>query len=265
MTTVAIGSRLQRVRRAGPALPIPTLTRGLSHAAGADINIDLTWSTDAHPAGTALTGWALDTITAGVTTTETLAAATTSTTKALSAASERAYRVRAVYGTVTSPLSAAVSSALAGELMRVAITAGTTEDEVYRASPAEGSILAGAFETSDGLVLNRIRINTAGTQLIVNRSLADSTITLVDFFATNDDKSFYVITADGMAEFANDPTPALGANSFRWTVAASDARQAILAGITPLKTSSSSSRRRERYDTDPRDRPLEARRPWLIS
>ena len=172
----AIGSRLQRVRRAGPAVPTPTLTRGLSHAAGADLNIDLTWSSDAPPAGTTRTGWALDTITAGVTITETLAAATTSTTKALSAASERAYRVRAVYGTVTSPLSAAVSSALAGERMRVALTTGTTEDEVYRASPAEGSILAGAFETSDGLVLNRIRLNATGTQLIFNRSLADSTI-----------------------------------------------------------------------------------------
>ena len=236
MTTVAMGSRLQSVRRrAGPAVPTPTLTRGLSHAAGADITIDLTWSTDAHPAGTARTGWALDTITAGVTTTETLAAATTSTTKALSAASERAYRVRAVYGTVTSPSSAAISSALAGELMRVALTTGTTEDEVYRASTSEGSILAGALQTSDGLALNRIKINTAGTQLIVNRSRADSTITLVNFFATNDDTSFYLITADGMAEFANDPTPALGANSFRWTVAASDARQAILAGINPAE------------------------------
>ena len=235
MTTVAIGSRLQRVRRAGPAVPTPTLTRGLSHAAGADITIDLSWSSEAPPAGTARTGWALDTINAGVTITETLAADITAATKALSAASERAYRVRAVYGTVTSPLSAAVSSALAGERMRVALTTGTTEDEVYRVNPAEGSILAGAFETSDGLVLNRIRINTAGTQLIVNRFLADSTITMAAFFAAHEDKSFYLITADGMAEFANDPTPALGANSFRWTVAASDARQAILAGINPAE------------------------------
>ena len=230
MTTVAIGSRLQRVRRAGPAVPIPTLTRGLSHAAGADINIDLTWSSEAHPAGTTLTGWELDTITAGVTVTETLAADITSATKALRADSSRAYRVRAVYGTVTSPLSAAVSSALAGELMRVALTTGTTEDEVYRVSPAEGSILAGAFETSDGLVLNRIRINTAGTRLTINRHASGSTIGVDAFFAAHPGKSFYVITADGLAAFAHPPT-ASGAGFFRWDVGASDARQAILAGI----------------------------------
>ncbi len=234
MTTVAIGSRLQRVRRADPAVPIPTLTRGLSHAAGADITIDLAWSSEAHPAGTTLTGWELDTITAGVTTTETLAADITAATTALSAASTRAYRVRAVYGTVTSPSSVAISSALAGELMRVALTTGTTEDEVYRVSPAEGSILAGAFETSDGLVLNRIRINTAGTRLTINRSAAGSTIEVDAFFAAHPGTSFYVITADGLAAFAHPPD-ASGANFFRWTVAASDARQAILAGINPAE------------------------------
>ena len=233
-TTVVIGSRLQSVRRAGPAVPTPTLTRGLSHAAGADITIDLTWSSDAHPAGTARTGWQLDTIDAGVTTTETLAAATTSTTKALSAASARAYRVRSVYGTVTSPSSVAISSALAGELMRVALTTGTTEDEVYRASTSEGSILAGVFQTSDGLALNRIRLNTAGTRITINRNSATSTIGVDDFFAAHPGTSFYVITADGIAAFAHPPD-ASGAGFFRWTVAASDARQAILAGINPAE------------------------------
>ena len=131
---------------------------------------------------------------------------------------------------MTSPSSTAVSSALAGELMRVAMTTGTTEDEVYRASTSEGSILAGALQTSDGLALSRVRINTAGTRLTINRHAADSTIGVDDFFAAHPGTSFYLITADGIAAFAHPPD-ASGPGFFQWTVAASDARQAILAGI----------------------------------
>ena len=118
--------------------------------------------------------------------------------------------------------------------MRVALTTGTTEDEVYRASTSEGSILAGAFETSDGLVLNRVRLNTAGTRLTINRHAAGSTIEVDAFFTAHPGTSFYLITADGIAAFAHPPS-ASGAGFFRWTVAASDARQAILAGINPAE------------------------------